>query len=522
MEVDGPSASPKNPNHNVVIERLPSPPALAHLRAKLNRECVFHFSDTAQSCIPLFDATVTDDEIFEAKVLVLDILGWGVPPVYLLECGISELAVVVCLSELKLRIPQVLEHLLDQAEREVRRAAEANSVQESSQNRPPTPLSATAAPFHPASSQQPVASTSQQHPVTKPVDLNDIEQQRRQELLARRAVLQSMQRAKGSSTQPDADHGVPGSSASTVGALPTPPIQDGEVDAFLADLIPDGDAVMENGQQHEQMEVEQALVGQSEDESRSRTRSPPSHHDTPSAQPDYPSGLPRFSSDTTNGWTDYSTPGAAPSSHTYPSRFQSNANQRRNAKRPVAADFVEYASQDTSAASTSRAAPTRSYTTDSSNSAKRRRHFGPSTQHRLVIDLSDDEAESANGDEHDPQTQTSSTVAPPSVPREGSAPVDDEKLKLLQQKQREIELMHERIRRLEERKRTTPATPAPVPAHVTRLASPATTSTSEPMGLGSDESVVKTEEPEDTLGIPGLTHGAGTHLVFIDSTNTLW
>lgn len=474
----------------------------------------------------LFDATVTDEEIFQAKVLVLDILGWGVPAVYLLECGISELAVVVCLSELKLRIPKVLEHLIDQAEQDIRRAAEAISVQTGSQNRPQTPLSATAAPFHPTL-QQPVASTSQQHAATKPVDLNDIEQQRRQELLARRAVLQSMQKAKGISSQFDADHGLPGSSASTVSALPTPPIQDGEVDAFLADLIPDGDVVMENGQQHEQLEVEQALVGQSEDESRSRTRSPPTPHDTLSAQYGNYSAPPRFATDTTNGWTDYAAPGSAPSSHTYPSRFQPSANQRRNAKRPVAADFVEYASQDTSGASTSRVAPPRSYTTDSNNSAKRRRHFGPSTQHRLVIELSDDDGESANGDEDDAQTQpastTAATTAPSSAPREGSAPVDDEKLRLLEQKQKEIERMHERIRRLEERKRTTPALPAALPSQATRLASPAPTSATEPMAPLSDESVVKTEEPEDTsISIPGLNHGAASHVKLIHATNTSW
>jgi hypothetical protein len=41
----------------------------------------------------------------EAKVLILDLLGWGLSPENLVEAGISKYCLVPCLRELKLRLP---------------------------------------------------------------------------------------------------------------------------------------------------------------------------------------------------------------------------------------------------------------------------------------------------------------------------------------------------------------------------------------------------------------------------------
>ena len=49
--------------------------------------------------------TVTIEQLDEAKVLILDLLGWGVSPEYLIDAGISKECLVPCLRELKLRLP---------------------------------------------------------------------------------------------------------------------------------------------------------------------------------------------------------------------------------------------------------------------------------------------------------------------------------------------------------------------------------------------------------------------------------
>jgi hypothetical protein len=49
--------------------------------------------------------SVTLNELSEAKVLILDLLGWGLSPENLVEAGISKHCLVPCLRELKLRLP---------------------------------------------------------------------------------------------------------------------------------------------------------------------------------------------------------------------------------------------------------------------------------------------------------------------------------------------------------------------------------------------------------------------------------
>jgi hypothetical protein len=424
---------------------------------------------------------VSNEEIFEAKVVILDILGWGVPSQYLLDCGISALVVVVCLSELKLRIPRDLENLIDEAELLVHDHKDSNKMSTGTAPLPKPP---------PLSVRHPLPPIPVQQSATPPIDLHDIEQQRKQELLARRAALQSMKRSKQLQLSPQHDIGIETSSEPQANDTIMLPVQEGEVDAFLADVIVDeADANPEDSQHYELMEVERALVAEEPEEETfspasngragstiplqpSRPSQPqpaePQSSDTPTNQPAVSQNQNAAEADNV---TDRTLPPSANASHIRP---QANTASRRNAKRPVAADFVEYAPQDPSSGSMPVPAPTHS--DSNGNAAWRRRNFGPSVQQRLVIDLSDDEG-SDGGGENDrvPNTGQSKSAArdPPMIAREtswtatnavatsreGSTPLDDEKLRLWQLKQREIELMRERIRQMEERTKKRIANP---------------------------------------------------------------
>lgn len=49
---------------------------------------------------------VTDEQLHQAKVLVLDLLGWGVPPEYLLQRGVSHALLYTVFTDLRLRLPE--------------------------------------------------------------------------------------------------------------------------------------------------------------------------------------------------------------------------------------------------------------------------------------------------------------------------------------------------------------------------------------------------------------------------------
>jgi hypothetical protein len=54
---------------------------------------------------------VSDEELDAAKSVVLDLLGWGVEPEYLIECGVSSQAIYRIFTELHLRLPVNLSYL---------------------------------------------------------------------------------------------------------------------------------------------------------------------------------------------------------------------------------------------------------------------------------------------------------------------------------------------------------------------------------------------------------------------------
>jgi len=51
-------------------------------------------------------STVTPRQLDQAKDIVLDLLGWGVTPEYLVDCGVSSQAIYRIFGDLRLRLPK--------------------------------------------------------------------------------------------------------------------------------------------------------------------------------------------------------------------------------------------------------------------------------------------------------------------------------------------------------------------------------------------------------------------------------
>ncbi|KAJ7784465.1 hypothetical protein B0H16DRAFT_1681862 [Mycena metata] len=157
--------------------------------------------------------SMNQDQYDTAKDIVLDLLGWGVPPDYLVDCNLSREIVFYVFTELNLRLP----HNLDVAglipytpahvalySRPLSAAPPPRSEVLATPSRlhhpslPPKPLAGSTA--GPSSVQRSTAPSPPHHPSSPPIDpsstnqppaagtLHDMERQRRQELLARKAV----------------------------------------------------------------------------------------------------------------------------------------------------------------------------------------------------------------------------------------------------------------------------------------------------------------------------------------------
>jgi len=59
---------------------------------------------------PASPRSLSDEELDVAKSIVLDLLGWGVEPEYLIECGVSSQAIYRIFTELHLRLPTNLSY----------------------------------------------------------------------------------------------------------------------------------------------------------------------------------------------------------------------------------------------------------------------------------------------------------------------------------------------------------------------------------------------------------------------------
>lgn len=142
------------------------------------------------------------------KELVLDLLGWGVSPEYLVECGLTRHAIYYAFTELNLKLPKNLDTtgidpypfprpalaVMNLETAGMRDTSHKDSVS----GRPSTGHPLPAKPMAAILSSTPIFTTGRQS--RSPSDGNeqallDIEAQKRQELLARRAVLASRKKS---------------------------------------------------------------------------------------------------------------------------------------------------------------------------------------------------------------------------------------------------------------------------------------------------------------------------------------
>ncbi|KAJ3838944.1 hypothetical protein F5878DRAFT_148344 [Lentinula raphanica] len=268
-----------------------------------------------------------------AKDIVLDLLGWGVPPEYLIDCGLSREIVFYVFSELNLRLPQNLnlDGIIPYTPTTLKSLLRPR---DQTLSPPQRRLS------HPSLPPRPPTSTEQDPPrdlpkhVEHPTDvaaLHDMERQRREELLARKAVQASRKNRSLNTTSPttksvDAD-------MKDVEMVPLAPSE--SVDDFLRSIEPAAS---------DKMDVDEEVPGLSssstpvitvqQEESTARMV------ESPSDQSNFPSQAEEQTVDAAISEQDSRL--SRRSSSSEDTSGTSNSQSRRNGKRPVAADFVDF------------------------------------------------------------------------------------------------------------------------------------------------------------------------------------
>ncbi|KAI0755239.1 hypothetical protein C8Q80DRAFT_1143856 [Daedaleopsis nitida] len=176
---------------------------------------------------------MTEAQYNAARDIILDVLGWGVPPEYLVQIGLSRETIYYIFVDHNLRLPKNMNFkgLPPVVPPPASSAAAANGY--SAPTNPPVPsmpsddspsaLSVSALPFVPGGA----ANGSS----TQATSLHDIEQQRRQELLARKAA-QATRKLKQQESVSSTD-----SQLSTTSA-PAVPVPAHTVDDFLKSIDP--------------------------------------------------------------------------------------------------------------------------------------------------------------------------------------------------------------------------------------------------------------------------------------------
>jgi hypothetical protein len=83
---------------------------VAHLSSSQLKPCKFLFKSPLPKANSnqnhIMDRTVTPHQLDQAKDIVLDLLGWGVTPEYLVDCGVSSQALYRIFGDLRLRLPK--------------------------------------------------------------------------------------------------------------------------------------------------------------------------------------------------------------------------------------------------------------------------------------------------------------------------------------------------------------------------------------------------------------------------------
>ncbi|KAI0632426.1 hypothetical protein C8Q77DRAFT_1060166 [Trametes polyzona] len=415
---------------------------------------------------------MTQAQYDAAKDIVLDLLGWGVPPEYLVNCGLSREIVYYVFVELNLRLPSNLDTtgLPPIPVPPSTSPPSAAPVPPSNPPRlslshpslPPKPqphtevtpvetgasrgLSASATPFFPAGVETPVSA-----PSSSGTNLHDMEQQRRQELLARKAVLASRKSKRKAGTfdpparpPPKADNRSAAKEARTV---PTDVVDDflqsieqvvpvsNNSDTSAAATVPtstttttphglydiDLDDVpgltTSNGLVTEYTPLPRPPPAGSGSLSISTTSRSPAPQSAVSSASERSFRPPP--SATHNPAPTLSYDGDDDDMDAIPGLFQSRAareddkpsNARRGVKRPVAADFVDMEPGPSKARAKGDAEFTRA------NVRRRIAGFAGLPQRRCIIDLSDSEEDEREPAKPVPPTRADSRASKPVTPQ---------------------------------------------------------------------------------------------------------
>ncbi|KAI0373743.1 hypothetical protein BV20DRAFT_673363 [Pilatotrama ljubarskyi] len=466
--------------------------------------------ETADSAVPTVidenhvrpGLALTQAQYDTAKDIILDLLGWGVPPEYLVNCGLSREMVYYVFVELNLRLPSNLDTtglppvpppLTSQAGPSKRASLSHPSLPPKPQPATelsskaasaPHPLSAAAAPFVPLGPDATSITAS-----SSSVTLNDMEQQRRQELLARKAVLAS-RKSKQKGTSSSSDMATLTAAAKEDNKAVVPPKI---VDDFLQSIEPGVPTGTRNGTAS--LRPPRGLYDMDVDDVPGlTTRHDPITEYTPLRRPPPPPPPPKsaaipdstsprsptvprsaVSSASDRSYPPSSTLSFASASLSYggddddtdviPGLFQTPTppeddkptNSRRGTKRPVAADFVDL--EPGPSKGQARGPP------DFFRAKIRRRTagFAGLTQRRCVIDLSDSEDDDmglsrpvhapSRTDSRGPKAATLQTTAAP-TPRQHSPAIHPVIApSILQEKEEEIRRMRELIAQREQNRK---------------------------------------------------------------------
>lgn len=388
------------------------------------------------------------------KELILDLLGWGVSPEYLVDCGLTREAVFYAFSELNLRLPSNLDV---SGLRPYSLLVLFRSQHDAPQGLvPPThPLNlAELSGQLSSNSMQPVsgetlanslaASSSSKASIPVAPNLSDMEAQRRQELLARKAVLASRRKKPDTSAvSPDMNDGV------------EPVVPPEAVDTFLNNMLTDSGPRAASSAQVSSTasSLGSDLVGTFVHKSNESGVNSPHHLQISRPPLENPKGA--KPSDNSRSRSDSCTPPVSRRSMT-PNAPSLPANGKRVTKRPVAMDFVDDGS----------------YTGPAGPCFVRRKKssFAGLNQHasrKCVIDLSDSEGEDDGYttvilDEPPVERRSVTPLArPPSVPTPVSmrgsipssskgTPSPDVASGSLLEKEEQIKRMREMIQRREQ------------------------------------------------------------------------
>ncbi|PFH54117.1 hypothetical protein AMATHDRAFT_890 [Amanita thiersii Skay4041] len=256
------AARPKSPPHFIAMANVedqpstpsrhifdlsPVPPVPTRPRSSTPTGPISHLSPIQRTLLALDPNHVrpglqmSQEQYDLSKDIILDLLGWGISPEYLVDCGLSREVVFYVFGELNLRLPHNLDttgliHYTPERLSLAREAAGFSPIPGAREPYRPLPI-----PDHITKSIQAslarAASLSSVPDISSNNDLHDMEMQRRQELLARKRAVILSRKVKQSSSLST----VPSSSGESVLSTPDgqgPSTSPADVDDFLKSISP--------------------------------------------------------------------------------------------------------------------------------------------------------------------------------------------------------------------------------------------------------------------------------------------